>query len=284
MGQKINPVGFRLGITSDWKSHWYADKQYADYVAEDVKIRRMLSKGMERADLLEANGQIFTGQGKALNDNAADDIRITVTGNPANTNALIAMNNAPDVPRARFTALTRLDHNRAISQLAAKTGAKVSDISKMTIWGNHSATQYPDLFHCEVSGENAEQKVGDQAWLENDFIPTVAKRGAAIIEARGASSAASAASASAFVRRQAVGVSPPTFATSGGSPAAIASARSLPEIVEWSVRAATSRPAARIEPKAAAGSPSTPRSRPAARVSSTPSAPTSPSSPRSAAS
>lgn len=151
--------------------------------------------GMERGDLLEANGGIFAPQGKALNKVAADDVKVTVTGNPANTNALIAMNNAPDIPREQFSALTRLDHNRAISQLAAKLSVPVTEIRKMTIWGNHSATQYPDLFHCEVSGENAEQKVGDQAWLENDFIPTVAKRGAAIIEARGASSAASAASA-----------------------------------------------------------------------------------------
>jgi len=151
--------------------------------------------GMERADLLEANGAIFTAQGKALNDQAADDVRIGVTGNPANTNALIAMTNAPDIPDERFSALTRLDHNRAISQLAAKTGAAVTDIKKMTIWGNHSATQYPDLFNAEVGGRNAAEVVGDQEWLENDFIPTVAKRGAAIIDARGSSSAASAASA-----------------------------------------------------------------------------------------
>ncbi|GAB3992245.1 malate dehydrogenase [Nocardioides marmoraquaticus] len=151
--------------------------------------------GMERGDLLEANGAIFTAQGKALNKVAADDVRIGVTGNPANTNALIALSNAPDIPASRFSALTRLDHNRAISQLAAKTGAPVTDITKMTIWGNHSATQYPDLFHAEVGGRNAAEVVGDQAWLENDFIPTVAKRGAAIIEARGSSSAASAASA-----------------------------------------------------------------------------------------
>jgi malate dehydrogenase len=151
--------------------------------------------GMERGDLLEANGAIFTAQGKALNEVAADDVRIGVTGNPANTNALIAMTNAPDIPKERFSALTRLDHNRAISQLAAKTGASVIDIKKMTIWGNHSATQYPDIFHAEVGGKNAAEVVNDQGWLENDFIPTVAKRGAAIIEARGSSSAASAASA-----------------------------------------------------------------------------------------
>jgi malate dehydrogenase len=151
--------------------------------------------GMERSDLLEANGAIFTAQGKALNEVAAEDVRIGVTGNPANTNALIAMSNAPDIPRERFSALTRLDHNRAISQLARKTGAAVTDIKKMTIWGNHSATQYPDIFHAEVDGKNAAEVVGDQSWIENDFIPTVAKRGAAIIEARGSSSAASAASA-----------------------------------------------------------------------------------------
>ena len=156
---------------------------------------RPRTKGMERGDLLSANGAIFTGQGKALNDHAADDVRIGVTGNPANTNALIAMSNAPDIPQERFSALTRLDHNRAMSQLAAKTGSKVSDISKLTIWGNHSATQYPDIFHAEIGGRNAAEVVGDHQWIENDFIPTVAKRGAAIIEARGASSAASAASA-----------------------------------------------------------------------------------------
>jgi malate dehydrogenase len=158
--------------------------------------------GMERSDLLEANGAIFTAQGKALNQVAAEDIRVGVTGNPANTNALIAMTNAPDIPRERFSALTRLDHNRAISQLARKTGAEVTDIKKMTIWGNHSATQYPDVFHAEVGGKNAAEVVNDQAWIENDFIPTVAKRGAAIIDARGASSAASAASATTDAARE----------------------------------------------------------------------------------
>src|SRR6478609_6177025 len=156
---------------------------------------RPRTKGMERGDLLEANGAIFTVQGKALSDNAADDIRVLVVGNPANTNALIAMNNAPNIPNERFTAMTRLDHNRAIAQLAGKSGAPVTDVKKMTIWGNHSATQYPDIFHAEVAGANAAAKIDDQAWLENDFIPTVQKRGAAIIEARGSSSAASAASA-----------------------------------------------------------------------------------------
>ena len=162
---------------------------------------RPRSKGMERGDLLEANGAIFTAQGKALNSVAADDVRIGVTGNPANTNALIALSNAPDIPKERFSALTRLDHNRAISQLAAKTGAKVTDVKKMTIWGNHSATQYPDIFHAEIGGKNAAEVVNDQSWIENDFIPTVAKRGAAIIDARGASSAASAASATVDAAR-----------------------------------------------------------------------------------
>jgi len=156
---------------------------------------RPRTKGMERGDLLEANGAIFTVQGKALAEVAADDVRVGVTGNPANTNALIAMSNAPDIPRERFSALTRLDHNRAIAQLAAKVGAPVTDIRQMTIWGNHSATQYPDLFHALVRGQSAAEVVADQRWVEQDFIPTVQQRGAAIIAARGASSAASAASA-----------------------------------------------------------------------------------------
>lgn len=157
--------------------------------------------GMERGDLLSANGAIFTAQGKALNKVAADDVRVGVTGNPANTNALIAATNAPDIPQERFSALTRLDHNRAISQLAAKTGAAVTDIKQMTIWGNHSATQYPDIFHAEIAGKNAAEVVNDQAWIADTFIPTVAKRGAAIIDARGASSAASAASATCDAAR-----------------------------------------------------------------------------------
>jgi malate dehydrogenase len=156
---------------------------------------RPRSKGMERKDLLEANGAIFTVQGKALNDHAADDIRVLVVGNPANTNCLIAMNNAPDIPARRFTAMTRLDHNRAIAQVATKLGVTVKDVKKMTIWGNHSATQYPDLFHCEVGGRTAAEAIDDLAWIENEFIPTVQQRGAAIIEARGLSSAASAANA-----------------------------------------------------------------------------------------
>ena len=156
---------------------------------------RPRSKGMERQDLLEANGAIFTGQGRSLNDHAADDLRVLVIGNPANTNCLIAMNSAPDVPDERFTAMMRLDHNRALTQVAQKLGTSVNDVSRMTIWGNHSATQYPDLVHCEVPGGTAATVIDDQAWLEGDFIPTVQQRGAAIIEARGASSAASAANA-----------------------------------------------------------------------------------------
>ena len=155
---------------------------------------RPRTAGMERADLLEANGGIFGPQGSAINAGAADDVRVLVVGNPANTNALIAASSAPDVPRSRFTAMTRLDHNRAIGQLAGRTGASVGDITKVAIWGNHSASQYPDISHAEVAGKPAADQV-DQRWLEDDFIPTVAKRGAAIIEARGASSAASAANA-----------------------------------------------------------------------------------------
>jgi len=156
---------------------------------------RPRTKGMERQDLLEANGAIFTVQGQALNGNAADDLRVLVVGNPANTNCLIAMNNAPDIPDDRFTAMTRLDHNRALTQAAGKLGVSVNDVSRMTIWGNHSATQYPDLFRCEVAGSSVAAAIDDQVWLETEFIPTVQKRGAAIIEARGASSAASAANA-----------------------------------------------------------------------------------------
>jgi malate dehydrogenase len=156
---------------------------------------RPRGKDMERSDLLEANGGIFKPQGEALNEGAADDVRVLVVGNPANTNALIAMSNAPDVPDERFTAMMRLDHNRAISQVANKLAKPVSDIKRMTVWGNHSASQYPDLTHALVDGAPAGPAVDDQAWIEDDFIPTVAKRGAAIIEARGASSAASAANA-----------------------------------------------------------------------------------------
>jgi malate dehydrogenase len=155
---------------------------------------RPRTKGMERGDLLEANGGIFAPQGRAINAGAADDVRVLVVGNPANTNALIAQAAAPDVPAERFSAMTRLDHNRAVAQLAKKLSVPVEEITKLTIWGNHSATQYPDLYHAEVNGKIAAEQV-DDAWLRDDFIPTVAKRGAAIIEARGASSAASAANA-----------------------------------------------------------------------------------------
>jgi malate dehydrogenase len=156
---------------------------------------RPRAKGMERSDLLEANGGIFRPQGEAINEHAADDVRVLVVGNPANTNCLIAMSNAPDVPRERFTAMTRLDHNRALAQLASKLEVPVTQISRMTIWGNHSTTQYPDLVNATVGGQSAWDAVDDEAWIAEEFIPTVAKRGAAIIETRGASSAASAANA-----------------------------------------------------------------------------------------
>lgn len=156
---------------------------------------RPRSAGMERVDLLEANGHIFRLQGQALNRHAASDIKVLVVGNPTNTNALIAQSHAPDIPAERFTAMTRLDHNRAIAQLAQKTGTAVRDITNVSIWGNHSATQYPDIFHARLAGENAVATIDDQAWLEGDFIPTVQKRGTAIIDARGSSSAASAANA-----------------------------------------------------------------------------------------
>ncbi len=156
---------------------------------------RPRSKGMERKDLLSANGAIFTVQGKAINDNAASDVRILVVGNPANTNCLIAQRSAPDVPAARFTAMTRLDHNRAMFQLADKAQVPVTAVKKVTIWGNHSATQYPDAYHAEINGQNAAAVIDDDAWIKGSFIPNVQKRGAAIIEARGQSSAASAANA-----------------------------------------------------------------------------------------
>jgi malate dehydrogenase len=172
----------------------------ADVAFGDVDVAILVGSmprkaGMERADLLSANGGIFKPQGEALSRSAKKDVKVLVVGNPANTNALIAMSNAADLDNRRFTAMTRLDHNRAISQLAARLDASVNDIKKMTIWGNHSTTQFPDLFHCEVGGKNAHQAVGDQDWYDGTYIPTVAKRGAAIIDARGSSSAASAASA-----------------------------------------------------------------------------------------
>ncbi|WP_431840250.1 malate dehydrogenase [Gordonia hongkongensis] len=156
---------------------------------------RPRTKGMERADLLAANSDIFAAQGSVINDVAADDIRVIVVGNPANTNAAVAAANAPEVPPERFTALTRLDHNRAIAQLARRTGASVAEISRVTVWGNHSATQYPDIFHARVGNRSGADIAADRDWLVDDFIPTVARRGTAIIEARGSSSAASAANA-----------------------------------------------------------------------------------------
>jgi malate dehydrogenase len=152
-------------------------------------------KGMERSDLLQQNGKIFGPQGEGINEGAADDVRVLVVGNPANTNCLIAMSHAPDVPKERFTAMTRLDHNRAIAQLADKVSCGVADITDMGVWGNHSPTMYPDLFNAKVKGEIAAGVIDDQEWIEEQFLPTVGKRGAAIIDARGASSAVSAASA-----------------------------------------------------------------------------------------
>ena len=156
---------------------------------------RPRTKGMERAELLEANGAIFKPQGEAIAAGAADDIKVLVVGNPANTNALIAQSNADGVPRERFTAMTRLDHNRAVAQLAQKTGAAVTEITNMAVWGNHSPTMYPDLFNAQVAGQRAWDAVGDETWVAEEYIPRVGKRGAEIIEARGASSAASAANA-----------------------------------------------------------------------------------------
>lgn len=156
---------------------------------------RPRSKGMERKDLLDANAAIFSVQGKALNNHAAADVRVLVVGNPANTNCLIAQRNAPDIPAERFTAMTRLDHNRAISQLAKKAGVPITEVKKVTIWGNHSTTQYPDAYHAEIGGKPAAEVINDDAWIKQTFIPTVQKRGAAVIEARGQSSAASAANA-----------------------------------------------------------------------------------------
>ncbi|MFJ4655588.1 malate dehydrogenase [Nocardia sp. NPDC088792] len=175
-----------------------ADDPWVGFDGANIAIlvgARPRTAGMERADLLAANGPIFTDQGAAINANAADDVKVLVVGNPANTNAYIAMSNAPDVPAARFTALTRLDHNRAIAQVAKKTGAAAADIHRIAVWGNHSATQYPDLSYATVDGRRALDVIGDQDWVTDDFIPTVQQRGTAIIKARGASSAASAASA-----------------------------------------------------------------------------------------
>jgi len=183
------PLLREIDISSD-------PKQAFDGAAVGLLIgARPRGKGMERADLLEANGGIFKPQGEAINEHAADDIRVLVVGNPANTNCLIAMSNAPDVPRERFNAMTRLDHNRALAQLSSKLAVPVTEITQMTVWGNHSTTQYPDLVNAKVGGRSAWDAVDDEAWIADEFIPTVAKRGAAIIEARGASSAASAANA-----------------------------------------------------------------------------------------
>jgi malate dehydrogenase len=176
-------------VATDDANVAFKDTDYALLVGA-----RPRGPGMERKDLLEANAQIFSVQGKAINEHASRDIRVLVVGNPANTNALITASNAPDIDAGRFTAMTRLDHNRAIAQLATKTRAHVSDIRRMTIWGNHSATQYPDIYHATVAGKAASELV-DENWLADEFIPLVQQRGAAIIKARGASSAASAASA-----------------------------------------------------------------------------------------
>lgn len=172
----------------------------ADDAFEGVNVALLVgsrprTKGMERAELLSENGKIFTAQGKALNEHAADDVRVLVVGNPANTNCLIAMKNAPDIPRQRFTSMMRLDHNRAIAQLASKVAVPVNDVTRMSVWGNHSPTMYADLFHALIKGEQAAAVVDDQGWVAEEFLPRVGKRGAAIIEARGSSSAASAASA-----------------------------------------------------------------------------------------
>jgi malate dehydrogenase len=176
-------------VATDDPNVAFKDSDYALLVGA-----RPRGPGMERKELLEANAQIFSVQGKAINDHASSEIRVLVVGNPANTNALIASANAPDIDKSQFTAMTRLDHNRAMAQLAEKTDCQVTDIRQMTIWGNHSATQYPDIHHASVAGKAATELV-DEAWLADDFIPTVQQRGAAIINARGASSAASAASA-----------------------------------------------------------------------------------------
>nr|WP_281880876.1 malate dehydrogenase [Nocardia sputorum] len=175
-----------------------SDDPWIGFAGADIALlvgARPRTAGMERSDLLAANGAIFTEQGAAINASAADDVKVLVIGNPANTNAFIAMSNAPDVPAERFTAMTRLDHNRAIAQLAAKTGAPAADIARVAIWGNHSATQYPDIAHATVAGRPALDLIGDPAWPTEEFVPTVQQRGTAIIQARGASSAASAASA-----------------------------------------------------------------------------------------
>ena len=179
---------------------------------------RPRTKGMERADLLEANGGIFKPQGRALNDHAASDLKVLVGGNPANTNCLIAQANASDIPRERFTSMMRLDHNRAVAQLAAKAQVRVADVTNMTVWGNHSTTQFPDILHAKISGRPATEIVNDRSWYEEEYIPTIQKRGAAVIEARGASSAASAANAAIAHMRDWVHGSPEGDWVSMGMP------------------------------------------------------------------
>ncbi len=198
-------------VQSDDPRIAFKDADYALLVGA-----RPRGPGMERKDLLEANGAIFTTQGKALNDVASRDVKVLVVGNPANTNAYIAMKNAPDLNPANFTAMMRLDHNRALTQIAQKTGTVVTDVKKMTIWGNHSATQYPDIFNAEVKGQNAATLINNQDWLESEFIPTVQQRGAAIIKARGLSSAASAANAAIdHMRNWALGTAEGDWVTMG---------------------------------------------------------------------
>jgi len=198
-------------VTSDDARTAFGDANVALLVGA-----RPRSKGMERKDLLEANGAIFTVQGQALSDSAAPDIKVLVVGNPANTNALIAMHNAPNIGPERFTAMTRLDQNRAKAQLAAKSGRPVPEVTNMTIWGNHSATQYPDVYRASIGGRPAAEVIGDDAWVEKEFIPAVQQRGAAIIEARGASSAASAASAAIdHVHDWVLGTSPGDWVSMG---------------------------------------------------------------------
>lgn len=197
---------------SDDPNQAFKDCQYGMLVGA-----RPRGPGMERSDLLEANGGIFTVQGKAINDNAARDVRVVVVGNPANTNAWTCMKSAPDIAPGQFTAMTRLDHNRAKAQLAAKTGVGVADITRVTIWGNHSTTQYPDLSQAQVAGKAAAEQL-DQGWYENEYIPRVAKRGAEIIDARGASSAASAANAALEHMRDWVLGTPPGDWTSMAIP------------------------------------------------------------------
>ncbi len=193
VAMELNDCAFPLlagMVQTDDPNVGFGDADYALLVGAMPR-----KDGMERADLLEANGGIFGPQGKAINDSASSDVKVLVVGNPANTNALIAQASAPDLDPRQFHAMMRLDHNRALTQVAQKLGVAVSDVTNMTIWGNHSATQYPDLFNTKVAGEGAAAKIDDQDWLENTFIPTVQKRGAAIIKARGLSSAASAANA-----------------------------------------------------------------------------------------